>query len=66
MMIKARQWIRETFVPGSRPTLKDVKRWVDDGELDGRYYGGDLYISDSFATPKANRVKPAAPIDLLA
>ena len=36
MYVKARQWIRETFVVGSRPTMREVAQWVQDGELDGK------------------------------
>lgn len=66
MLIKARQWIRETFVPGSRPTLRQVSQWVDLGEVPGRYINGDLYIDDSFATNQPRELKARTGTDLLA
>lgn len=44
MLIKAQQWISETFVEGSRPTLQTVKRWFRQGEIDGVMMGKTLFI----------------------
>jgi hypothetical protein len=44
MLIEARQWIRETFVPGSRPTLKQVEKWIDHGNIVGRWERGTLMV----------------------
>ena len=66
MYIKARQWIRQTFVQGSRPTLREVEQWVKDGYVPGRHFGAELYIADSFATARKDGVKPRKRLDLLA
>lgn len=65
MLIRARQWIRETFVEGSRPTMREVEEWVELGEVPGRYISGRLFIDDSFATHQPRAVKPRARVDLL-
>jgi hypothetical protein len=66
MLIDARRWIRETFVEGSRPTLKQVREWIDSGELAGQTWGDRVFVDDSFATNRPGRVKPKTRIDLLA
>jgi hypothetical protein len=66
MLIEARQWIRETFVQGSRPRLRDVRQWVESGELAGEIWGDRVYVDDTFATAQRERVKPRTRIDLLA
>jgi len=66
MYINARKWIRETFVPGSRPTLRKVRQWVESGELPGQVVGEDVYVDDAFATHRPGPVKPRTRIDLLA
>lgn len=66
MLIKARQWIRETFVEGSKPTMRKVEQWVDLGEVPGRYINGELYIDDSFATHQPRELKTRMGTDLLA
>lgn len=66
MLIPARMWIRETFVEGGRPTLRKVERWVELGEVPGRYIDGELYIYDSFATHQPQAVKPRTRVDVLA
>lgn len=66
MLIEARKWIRETFVQGSRPRLREVQEWIEAGELPGQILGDRVYVDDSFATNRPARVKPKARIDLLA
>lgn len=34
----------EHFEPGSAPTMKTLRTWVDDGTLPGRKIGGMYYI----------------------
>ncbi len=43
-LIKARQWIIETFEEGSRPSINTVKKWHENGEIAGIMLGGTLYI----------------------
>ncbi len=43
-LIKARQWIQETFEEGSRPSINTVKKWHENGEIQGVLLGGTLYI----------------------
>jgi hypothetical protein len=66
MLIPARQWIRETFVPGARVPLKKVEQWVRDGDIPGQIIGVEVYVDDSFATNRPGKVKPRTRIDLLA
>lgn len=66
MLIPARQWIRETFVPGARVPLKKVARWVEEGHIPGQVIDGEVYVDDSFATNRPGKVKPRTRIDLLA
>lgn len=46
-LIKARQWIKETFEDGSRPSINTVKKWYENGEIKGVLLGGTLYIERS-------------------
>lgn len=66
MLIKARQWIRETFSPESRPTMRQVREWVENGDLPGQVIGDHVYINDAFATKQPERVQPNVKLDLLA
>ena len=44
MLVKASNWIVETFAEGSRPDIKTVKRWINSGEIEGKHIGKQLYI----------------------
>lgn len=44
MLIPARKWIRETFVQGSRPPLKTVEKWIERGNLAGKWDKGTLLV----------------------
>ncbi|MEM8489148.1 MAG: hypothetical protein AAF564_26625 [Bacteroidota bacterium] len=62
MLIKARHWINETFDERSKPTMRQVVQWVEDGHITGRKIGKDLYILDSaaFAPAPVVDVQPPA------
>lgn len=41
----------EHFEPGSMPSNSTLKRWVENGEIDGKRIGGIYYIDlDGFAS----------------
>ena len=61
MLIPARKWIRATFVPDGRPTLRQVEQWISDGEIPGMKIGKDLYVDDSFATAGKSAVQTPQP-----
>ena len=65
MLIKARQWINQTFEQKSKPTLREVQSWVENGELKGKTFGGHLYIYDSFALDGPTEVQPHAGVQNL-
>lgn len=62
MLIKAQNWIVDTFSEGSRPHLRTVKRWVEKGEIEGVTISGNLYIdAEIFAHKVAGNLdKPEA------
>lgn len=63
MLIKARHWINETFDERSKPTMRQVAKWVEDGDIAGRRIGQDLYILDSAAFAPAAVVDVQPPAD---
>ncbi len=44
MLIKAQRWIEQSFAEGSRPSINTVRKWFNDGEIDGVELGKSLYI----------------------
>jgi hypothetical protein len=40
----ASEWVRTYFSEGSRPDLRTVRGWVDDGIIVGRVIGRNVYI----------------------
>ncbi len=46
MLIKAETWIIETFVEGSRPTIKRVKRWIANDIVNGILIDSRAYIDN--------------------
>lgn len=66
MLILARTWIRETFEPGSRPTLAQVVAWIEAGEVPGRVLGDKAYVdADRFAVAESLPPKLLTGADLL-
>lgn len=57
MLIKARQWIKATFVEGSQPSVNTVRKWHENGEVSGVIIGGILYI-ETGDNPQAVGQKP--------
>lgn len=57
MLVKAKNWIADTFREDSRPDMQTVRRWVSEGSLDGCILGSTLYIEVAdglaHAKPKA-------------
>ena len=50
MLVKAENWIRETFEEGSRPRLSTVRRWVIEKQIPGTVIDGRPYVdADRFA-----------------
>lgn len=49
-LVKARRWIRESFEEGSRPALREVRRWVEIEAVPGKVIDGEVYVdADRFA-----------------
>lgn len=60
-LVKARNWIREKFEPRSRPTLPDVVRLIEAGEVPGVILGGVPYVyADQFDAGAAKKEKTTA------
>ncbi len=60
MLVKAEQWIAETFVEGSQPDIRRVKRWIDKGVIVGTIIDSRAYIdADEFNySNNVSSVKP--------
>lgn len=43
-LMKISQYRQKHFVEGSRPTLRTLKRWIIDGEIDGEVIGTNYYV----------------------
>ncbi len=66
MLVKARQWVRETFEDDSKPPLKTVREWVESGEVPGRVIGSQVFVdADQFALGPAPNVEQLNGVDLL-
>jgi len=49
------QFRRGCFAEGSAPDPRTVKRWIDNGEIDGKRVRGTYYVDlDSFALKTGN------------
>lgn len=42
--MKISQYRQEHFVEGSRPALNTLKKWIDNGDLEGKVIGGNYYV----------------------
>jgi hypothetical protein len=43
-LMKLSQYRQKHFVEGSRPTLRTLKRWIVDGEIEGEVIGSNYYV----------------------
>ncbi len=57
MLIKAQAWIDETFREDSRPHIKTVKRWFENGEIEGHLLGSQLFIESKGETVSIGKLK---------
>lgn len=43
-LMKISEWATAYFEAGSRPTLKTVRKWIDEGSLPGERIGSAYYV----------------------
>ncbi|WPU25537.1 hypothetical protein RI049_06915 [Cedecea neteri] len=46
-LMKASAWGKREFVPGSIPDNRTIKRWVENGLLQGRIVDGSVWVCSS-------------------
>ena len=46
-LMKASQWGRREFEPGSEPDNRTIKRWIENGLLQGRIVDGAVWVCSS-------------------
>lgn len=44
LLMKISQYREEHFVEGSRPAINTLKKWIDNGDLNGKVIGGNYYV----------------------
>lgn len=58
MLLTVPQFQKKHFEPGSEPSLRTVKRWIDQGLIVGEKIGGTWYIeANSFRAPNKQLVQ---------
>ncbi|WP_404389947.1 hypothetical protein [Pseudoalteromonas phenolica] len=46
-LMRASQWAKREFAPGSVPTARTLRGWVESGHVAGRIIGGAVFIFDT-------------------
>ena len=46
-LMKASQWKKREFEAGSLPDNRTIKRWIENGKLQGRIVDGAILVSSS-------------------
>ena len=62
MLIKASVWVKSQFEEGSRPTMKTVRRWVQEGVIEGAATPSATYVQQGAKLPDRD-IKPKGRID---
>lgn len=66
LLLRARQWIDETFAEGSRPRVATVRKWIEIGQVPGRFINGTPYVdAELFAVQDQKAPTPKSGVDLL-
>ena len=64
-LIKGALWAKDNFVSGSEPTSKKLYRWVNEGVLNGRIIGTDIFIEvDALSHHHKNKEKINKDVDV--
>ncbi|MBQ4864580.1 hypothetical protein J8L98_23130 [Pseudoalteromonas sp. MMG013] len=46
-LMRASQWAKREFTPGSIPTARTLRQWVENGVVEGRIIDGAAFIFDT-------------------
>lgn len=58
--LKLSQWRKLQFTPDSMPSVNTIKRWINEGEVDGEVIGGNYYVYHSEDKPFYKKLSPGA------
>ena len=62
LLLRARQWIDETFAEGSRPRVATVRKWIEIEQIPGRIINGIPYVdAEGFAVQDQQRPSTTQP-----